>query len=84
MKKLLLLSLTLLMLPYMFASNLSAIDSLGYRYYHDMDNEQAGSKYRAYMTKKFYKSKFKFAYERKRTGRGVEAGTWFIDHEYKF
>jgi len=36
------------------------------------------------MTKKFSKSKFKFAYERKRTGRGVEAGTWFIDHEYKF
>ena len=59
-------------------------DSVGYRYYHDLDNEHDGSKFRAYATKKFYQSKFKFAYERKRTGRGVEAGTWFIDHEYKF
>lgn len=84
MKKLLLLSLTLLMLPYMFASNLYAIDSLGYRYYHDMDNEREGSKYRAYITKEFYKNKFKFAYERKRTGSGIEAGTWFIDHSIKF
>ena len=60
------------------------MDSLGYRYYHDLDNEHDGSKFRAYATKKFYQSKFKFAYERKRTGSGVEAGTWFIDHEYKF
>ena len=59
-------------------------DSVGYRYYHDLGNEHDGSKFRAYATKKFYKSKFKFAYERKRTGRGVEAGTWFVDHEYKF
>ena len=59
-------------------------DSVGYRYYHDLDNEHDGSKFRAYATKKFYQSKFKFAYERKRTGTGVEAGTWFIDHEYKF
>ena len=59
-------------------------DSIGYRYYHDLDNEHDGSKFRAYATKKFYQSKLKFAYERKRTGRGVEAGTWFIDHEYKF
>ena len=84
MKKLLLLSLTLLMLPYIFASNLYAIDSLGYRYYHDMDNEREGSKYRAYITKKFYKNKFKFAYERKRTGCGIEAGTWFIYNSIKF
>ena len=62
----------------------SILDSLGYRYYHDLDNEHDGSKFRAYATKKFYQSKFKFAYERKRTGSGVEAGTWFIDHEYKF
>jgi len=59
-------------------------DSVGYRYYHDLDNEHDGSKFRAYATKKFYQRKFKFAYERKRTGTGVEAGTWFIDHEYKF
>ena len=59
-------------------------DSIGYRYYHDLDNEHDGSKFRAYATKKFYQSKFKFAYERKRTGTGIEAGTWFIDHEYKF
>ena len=61
MRKLILLSLTLLMLPFMFSSNLYAIDSIGYRYYHDMDNEREGSKYRAYD-----KHKFKFAYERKR------------------
>ena len=59
-------------------------DSVGYRYYHDLDNEHDGSKFRAYATKKFYQSKLKFAYERKRTGTGIEAGTWFIDHEYKF
>ena len=58
--------------------------SLGYRYYHDMDNEREGSKLRMYVGKKFYNSKVKFAYERKRTGRGVEAGTWFINHEIKF
>ena len=90
MKKLLLLSLTLLMLPYIFASNslyaddILSIDSIGYRYYHDMDNEREGSKYRAYITKEFYKNKLKFAYERKRTGSGIEAGTWFIDHSIKF
>ena len=49
MRKLILLSLTLLMLPFMFSSNLYAIDSIGYRYYHDMDNEREGSKYRAYL-----------------------------------
>ena len=58
--------------------------SLGYRYYHDMDNEREGSKLRMYVGKKFYNSKVKFAYERKRTGRGIEAGTWFINHEIKF
>ena len=65
-------------------ANDKIIDTLGYRYYHDMDNEREGSKYRAYLAKKFYKHKFKFAYERKRTGRGIEAGTWFIDHSIKF
>ena len=52
-----------------------------------MDNEREGSKYRAYLAKKFYKHKFKFAYERKRTGRGIDdikTGTWFIDHSIKF
>ena len=58
--------------------------SLGYRYYHDMDNEREGSKLRMYVGKKVFNSKLKFAYERKRTGRGVEAGTWFINHEIKF
>jgi len=52
--------------------------------YHDMDNERNGSKYRAYVTKNIFNNKFKFAYERHRTGQGVEAGTWFIDHEIKF
>ena len=66
-----------------FASD-KIIDSLGYRYYHDMDNEREGSKLRMYVGKKFYNSKVKFAYERKRTGRGIEAGTWFINHEIKF
>ena len=33
--------------------------------------------------KSFYNSKVKLAYERKRTGRGIE-GTWFINHEIKF
>jgi len=59
-------------------------DSVGYRYYHDLDNEHDGSKFRAYATKKIFGNKFKFAYERKRTGMGTEAGTFFIDHEYKF
>ena len=49
-----------------------------------MDNEHNGSKFRAYATKDFYKSKLKIAYERKRVGRGIEAGTWFIDHSIKF
>ena len=50
-----------------------------------MDNEREGSKLRMYVGKKFYNSKVKLAYERKRTGRGVEAnGTWFINHEIKF
>jgi len=81
MKKLLVLLFFFTTVSY---SGDSIFDSLGYRYYHDLDNEHDGSKFRAYATKKFYQSKFKFAYERKRTGRGVEAGTWFIDHEYKF
>ena len=67
-----------------FAEDFKIIDSIGYRYYHDMDNEREGSKLRMYVGKKFYNSKVKFAYERKRTGRGVEAGTWFINHEIKF
>jgi len=60
------------------------IDTAGYRYYHDMDNEHDGSKLRMYVGKKFYNQKLKFAYERKRTGTGIEAGTWFINHEIKF
>ena len=83
MNKLLVL-LTLLWLQNIFFTNVHAFDSLGYRYYHDLDNEHDGSKFRAYATKKFYKIKLKLAYERKRTGTGIEAGTWFIDHEYKF
>ncbi len=82
--KTILMGMTLLWMSNIFFSNLYAIDSLGYRYYHDLDNEHDGSKFRAYATKKVYKSKFKFAYERKRTGMGMESGTWFIDHEYKF
>ena len=58
--------------------------SLGYRYYHDMDNEREGSKLRMYVGKKVFNSKLKFAYERKRTGSGLEAGTWFINQEFKF
>ena len=58
--------------------------SLGYRYYHDMDNEREGSKLRMYVGKKVFNSKLKFEYERKRTGSGLEAGTWFINHEIKF
>ena len=27
-------------------------DSVGYRYYHDLDNEHDGSKFRSYATKK--------------------------------
>ena len=54
-------------------ANDKIIDTLGYRYYHDMDNEREGSKLRMYVGKKFYNSKVKLAYERKRTGRGVEA-----------
>ena len=27
-------------------------DSIGYRYYHDMDNERNGSKFRSYLKKK--------------------------------
>lgn len=84
MKNILLLSLTLLWLQFILSPVSLFADEIGYRYYHDMDNEHDGSKYRAYITKKFYKNKLKFAYERKRTGRGIEAGTWFIDHSIKF
>ena len=81
--KYLIISIVLLTSSCAFASD-KIIDSLGYRYYHDMDNEREGSKLRMYVGKKFYNSKVKFAYERKRTGRGIEAGTWFINHEIKF
>ena len=81
--KYLIIAIVLLTSSCAFASD-KIIDSLGYRYYHDMDNEREGSKLRMYVGKKFYNSKIKFAYERKRTGRGVEAGTWFINHEIKF
>ena len=63
----------------------SWFDSVWYRYYHDLDNQHDGSKFRSYATKKLSNNdKLKIAYERKRTGRGVEAGTWFIDYEWKF
>ena len=81
--KYLIIAIVLLTSSCAFASD-KIIDSLGYRYYHDIDNEREGSKLRMYVGKKFYNSKVKFAYERKRTGRGVEAGTWFINHEIKF
>ena len=52
-------------------------DSVGYRYYHDMDNERHGSKFRSYATKKLSNSdRLKVAYERKRSGRGYESGTY--------
>tara|TARA_R100000657_G_C4551332_1_gene23868 strand:+ start:209 stop:454 length:246 start_codon:yes stop_codon:yes gene_type:complete len=81
MKKLLILLFFFTAFTY---SGDNIFDSIGYRYYHDLDNEHDGSKFRAYATKKFYKSKLKFAYEKKRTGAGIEAGTWFIEHEHKF
>ena len=81
--KYLIIAIVLLTSSCAFASD-KIIDTLGYRYYHDMDNEREGSKLRMYVGKKFYNSKVKFAYERKRTGRGIEAGTWFINHEIKF
>ena len=81
--KYLIIAIVLLTSSCAFASD-KIIDSLGYRYYHDMDNEREGSKLRMYVGKKFYNSKVKFAYERKITGRGIEAGTWFINHEIKF
>ena len=84
MKKILILSLTLLWLQFILSPVSLIADEIGYRYYHDMDNEREGSKLRMYVGKKFYNSKVKFAYERKRTGRGIEAGTWFINHEIKF
>ena len=60
-------------------------DSVGYRYYHDLDNEHDGSKFRSYATKNLSnKDKLKIAYERKRPGSGFEAGTFFIDYEWKF
>ncbi len=60
-------------------------DSVGYRYYHDLDNEHDGSKFRSYATKNLSNNdKLKIAYERKRIGQGLEAGTFFIDYEWKF
>jgi len=60
-------------------------DSIGYRYYHDLDNEHDGSKFRSYATKNLSNNdKLKIAYERKRIGQGLEAGTFFIDYEWKF
>ena len=82
--KYLIIAIVLLTSSCAFAEDFKIIDSIGYRYYHDMDNEREGSKLRMYVGKKFYNSKVKFAYERKRTGRGIEAGTWFINHEIKF
>ena len=59
-------------------------DTIGYRVYHDMDNERNGSKLRMYIGKNLRNSKLKIAYERKRTGAGLEAGTFFIDQSFKF
>ena len=77
------LTIFILLLTFNLSSG-DIIDSLGYRYYHDMDNEREGSKLRMYVGKKFYNSKVKFSYERNRTGRGIEAGTMFIDQSFKF
>ena len=82
--KYLIIAIVLLTSSCAFASD-KIIDSLGYRYYHDMDNESGGSKLRLYVGKQFYNnSKLKLAYERKRSGKGLEAGTFFIDHAIKF
>ena len=60
-------------------------DSVGYRYYHDLDNEHDGSKFRSYATKKLSNNDIlKIAYVRKRMGQGFEAGAFFIDYEWKF
>ena len=60
-------------------------DSVGYRYYHDLDNERNGSKFRSYATKKLSNNdKLKIAYERQRPGSGIESGVFFIDYEWKF
>jgi len=60
-------------------------DSVGYRYYHDLDNERNGSKFRSYATKKLANNdKLKIAYERQRPGSGIESGVFFIDYEWKF
>ena len=66
-------------------ANDKIIDTLGYRYYHDMDNEREGSKLRMHVGKEtLHFGKFKIAYERKRSGSGLEAGTMFIDQSFKF
>ena len=60
-------------------------DSVGYRYYHDLDNEHDGSKFRSYATKNLSNNdKLKIAYERQRPGSGIESGVFFIDYEWKF
>jgi hypothetical protein len=60
-------------------------DSVGYRYYHDLDNERNGSKFRSYATKNLSNNdKLKIAYERQRPGSGMESGVFFIDYEWKF
>ena len=61
------------------------IDSVGYRLYHDMANARDGAKLRLYVGKEtLHFGKFKIAYERKRNGSGLEAGTMFIDQSFKF
>ena len=60
-------------------------DSVAYRYYHDLDNEHDGSKFRSYATKNLSNNdKLKIAYERQRPGSGFESGVFFIDYEWKF
>ena len=48
--KYLIIAIVLLTSSCAFASD-KIIDSLGYRYYHDMDNEREGSKLRLYVGK---------------------------------
>ena len=60
-------------------------DSVGYRYYHDLDNERNGSNFRSYATKNLSNNdKLKIAYERQRPGSVFESGVFFIDYEWKF
>ena len=83
--KYLIIAIVMLTSSCAFAEDFKIIDSLGYRLYHDMDNERDGAKLRLYVGKQtLHFGKFKIAYERKRSGSGIEAGTMFIDQSFKF